>query len=99
MITLRAGEHGRAASDKKPPRPGSIWTELPVLVPWIANHPPVGLWSGDPRCCPNCGGTDLERNGWNRTALTTYAAYRCQDCGANARNNFVKNRVEMRPAR
>lgn len=69
------------------------------LLPWMTNHPPVGLWTGDPRCCPNCGGTELTRVGYHRTPLTSFAQYRCQGCGAVARNNFVKSRVEMRGAR
>lgn len=69
------------------------------LRPWIDNHPHVGLWSGEPRACYVCGSTELERTGSNRTALTTYARYRCAKCGAVSRNNFVKSRVEMRPAR
>lgn len=55
-----------------------------ALRPWIKNHPHAGIFTGDPTSCPNCGSTDLMKNGWAATNTATYQRYRCK-CGANMR--------------
>jgi hypothetical protein len=55
------------------------------LLPWITNHPAVGLYSGDADCCRNCGGTDLERRGVAHTGVSSFQQYRCRACGAWSR--------------
>ena len=69
------------------------------LRPWIANHPPIGLWSGEEKSCSMCGSTDLAAEGWTRTALTMYAQLQCRNCGGWLRNNHRKHRVIVRAAR
>lgn len=54
------------------------------LVPWIANHPHVGLFSGL-ECCQRCGGQKLQRRGVAHTALGTYQRLQCTDCGGWSR--------------
>ena len=69
------------------------------LRPHLRQHPNLGLWHADgARRCPQCGSTDLGDAGYVRTALTTYAAYRCAQCGAVSRANYVKGRVDLRAA-
>lgn len=52
------------------------------LLPWIAGHPHHGLYSeSGTDCCPNCGGTDLEKRGFSYTALGRYQQFRCRTCG------------------
>ena len=71
---------------------------LSALLGWIPNFPHVGLYSGDEDCCGNCGG-ELKANDWAYTAVTAYARYHCQNCGAWFRRNDVKMRTRTRPAR
>lgn len=64
--------------------------------PWIKNHPHMGLWTGEERCCFRCGSTDLEQRGFARTAVTVYARLRCRDCGAWSRANSRKHNTTVR---
>ena len=68
------------------------------LLPWITGHPHIGLWTGEERSCNRCGSTNLKPDGWHRTAVTSYARYRCQDCGGHVRTTIVKSRTTTRPA-
>ena len=56
------------------------------LLPWIKNHPHAGSYNGEERSCPNCGGTNLHKNGWSVSNASTYQRYRCASCGANVRD-------------
>lgn len=66
------------------------------LGPWIKDHPHVGLWTGEERCCFRCGSVNLKQDGLARTSLTAYAQFRCEDCGAWSRLNHRKGNVIMR---
>lgn len=66
------------------------------LRPWIPGHPHLGLYSGEPRSCQNCGSTDLTRDGETMTPLTQYARYKCDSCGAWSRQNHRMGNVTMR---
>ncbi|MCI0560471.1 MAG: ribonuclease H-like domain-containing protein, partial [Nitrososphaera sp.] len=50
------------------------------LLPWITNHPHVGIREGVANSCPNCGSTNLKPRGMAYTKLTQYQRYRCNDC-------------------
>lgn len=52
---------------------------------WIKGHPAVGLYTGEERSCPNCGGTHLQSRGYYRTNASVYRRYHCQGCGAWSR--------------
>jgi hypothetical protein len=65
---------------------------------WI-NHPNLAVFTEEEHACSNCGSPELKRDGWNHTAQTKYAQYRCQNCGAVVRNNFIKGRAVTRKAR
>jgi DNA polymerase elongation subunit (family B) len=67
------------------------------LRPWITNHPHVGLLLNEERCCNRCGSKELVLDDTRAlTALTTYARYRCADCGGWSRLNNRKANVTMR---
>ena len=57
-----------------------------VFLPWIKNHPNIGLYTGDDGCCPNCGGASLHKRGYSYTLNTSYQRYRCRDCGTWSRS-------------
>lgn len=52
------------------------------LLPWIDNHPNYALYSGGTdHCCPNCGSTEVVRQGKAYTQTMVYQQYSCKDCG------------------
>lgn len=53
------------------------------LLPWIHNHPNVGLY-GDTvsSVCPTCGSTELVKRGYSYTASGKFQRYRCSSCGS-----------------
>lgn len=55
------------------------------LLPWIPNHPHVGLFGAAAWSCPACGSEDLEEVGTTPALALQYPLFRCQDCGANVR--------------
>ena len=54
------------------------------LLPWIKNHPNVGLYNNT-ISCPNCGGVHLVKRGFAYTNTIKYQRYVCKDCGAWSR--------------
>lgn len=50
------------------------------LLPWIEGHPNMGI-GRDVVCCPNCGGTSLNRRGFTKSRTFSYVKYQCKDCG------------------
>lgn len=69
------------------------------LLPWIQNHPHVGLFGlDDDDCCGNCGSRNLERRGYAVTTLGKYARFQCRDCGRWGRGKKNVARVDVRPA-
>lgn len=64
------------------------------ILPWIPNHPNMGLFNGEQDVCPNCGGKHLEKRGFSFTAAGKYQRYQCKACGSWSRsktNIAVKN--------
>lgn len=59
------------------------------LLPWIKNHPNVGIHKDQPDACPNCGGFHLHRRGYSYTNAGKYQRFQCVDCGtwSRARKN------------
>lgn len=55
------------------------------LLPFIRNHPNLGLWTSDSRVCPNCGGDDVVRDGEELTRVNRFPRFRCRSCGAWSR--------------
>lgn len=57
-----------------------------IVRPWITNHPHHGLYSGVDDCCPNCGGTDLIRQGYALTSMGRFQRFKCRSCGTWSRS-------------
>lgn len=72
---------------------------VPVLDrmrPFLKHGPNLGLpFLDEERRCPVCGSSDLTRDGWATTDLTSFAAYQCA-CGAWSRSKSRKHNVEQR---
>lgn len=65
------------------------------LLPWIQNHPNLGLYDPKDRpSCTNCGSTHLQSRGYARSKTQQYRKFQCQDCGTwvRARRNETPNR-------
>jgi hypothetical protein len=57
-----------------------------MLLPWIPSHPSWGAHS-DADVCPNCGSSELVREGYAYTAMGRFQRYHCADCGRWSRSN------------
>jgi predicted RNA-binding Zn-ribbon protein involved in translation (DUF1610 family) len=67
------------------------------LLPWIHPHPNVNLYSDMfEEGCPNCGSTDLRREGYARTALGVYQRYQCKGCGKWFRDKHKLGGADVR---
>ena len=64
------------------------------FLPWIANHPNVGMWNIG-SCCPKCGSQNLVSRGYQRYKTTKYRSVQCRDCGGYSRTTF--NEQENKP--
>jgi hypothetical protein len=60
-----------------------------ILLPWIKNHPHMGLDTGKPDSCRNCGSTDVAKWGYRYNASTKIQRYKCQECGAYVNGQSV----------
>jgi DNA polymerase elongation subunit (family B) len=68
------------------------------ILPWISNHPHIGLLTEQTLedCCNKCGSTDLIREGYAHTSVSTFAQYRCRKCGGWSRGKKAVARVDAR---
>jgi DNA polymerase elongation subunit (family B) len=66
------------------------------MLPWITNHPHVGLIDGDPGACDRCGGHSFQSRGYAYTRLGMYHRYRCNDCGGWTRIGRSTERAVQR---
>ena len=55
------------------------------LLPWIKNHPNVGLYS-DTISCPHCGSESLNKRGFYYTGTMKYQRHQCKSCGTWSRS-------------
>lgn len=65
------------------------------LLPWISNHPHVGLYTGEAYCCRNCGGRDVQKRGFKYTSLGKYQQVQCNQCGAWSRHTARESGVKV----
>lgn len=50
------------------------------LLPWLKSHPHVALHDGIEGGCTNCGSTNVQRRGTEKTQTMVYQRYQCE-CG------------------
>jgi DNA polymerase elongation subunit (family B) len=65
------------------------------LLPWIKNHPNIGLYNDEGHVCPNCGGKHLERRGFSYTALGKFQRFFCKECGTWSRSKKSEANKEL----
>lgn len=67
------------------------------LMPWIKSHPNHGVFDqpGIP-VCTNCGHHHLQRRGYSRTTVNTYARFQCCNCGSWMREPVPETTTEER---
>lgn len=60
------------------------------LLPWIHNHPNVGLWTkADKPTCHNCGSTDVSARGTQYNSnVASYKRYNCNKCHTPLRSRL-----------
>lgn len=50
------------------------------FLPWISNHPNVGIYADGAPCCPNCGSLSYTARGFAYTTVGKYQRYQCKGC-------------------
>lgn len=50
------------------------------MLPYMTNHPNMNLLTDETHNCPNCGGNNVNKRGFNYTRTTKAQAYQCKDC-------------------
>jgi hypothetical protein len=71
---------------------GDVWKLEEVymdMLPYMANHPNVNLWSGKD-ACPNCGSENRHAEKDYQGTTYLYDAYRCDGCGSLWRSRKKK---------
>lgn len=68
------------------------------ILPWIDSHPNHNLYSDGGFVCPNCGGSHMQRRGFQYTATQKYIRYHCQNpkCGKWSRGRYTQVSKEFR---
>lgn len=68
------------------------------LLPWISRHPNHALYKAslDRPTCPNCGGNDLNYQGYRTTKTQKYRRLKCTDCGTWTRERYTAVTKEER---
>lgn len=64
------------------------------IKPWIPNHPSYAAFESE-RCCPKCGGHDIQCRGFAITNQSSYQRWQCQSCGAWSRDTKAIERVDL----
>lgn len=52
------------------------------LRPWFSNHPNMNLYNKTERCCPNCGSSKVQKQGYSYTRVNKFQRWKCLDCGS-----------------
>jgi hypothetical protein len=60
-----------------------------ILIPWIKNHPHVGVSEGKPEACRNCGATDIRPNGSLTTGAVRNKKYKCARCSTHHKGELI----------
>jgi hypothetical protein len=65
------------------------------LLPWIKNHPNMGIGSEEP-VCTNCASSNIKRRGYEVLNTGKYQKFQCYDCGKWMRGKSSIATTEMR---
>ena len=65
------------------------------LLPWIKNHPNVGVYKGIGEVCPTCGGIHLQKRGFTYTGACKYQRYQCQGCKTWSRSKTAEKQHKV----
>lgn len=57
------------------------------ILPWLDNHPNVGLVAGNRESCNRCGSLKLQSRGFAQTKTVVYKRYQCLGCGGWVRGS------------
>jgi hypothetical protein len=52
------------------------------MLPFITNHPNIGLMNDTLVACPNCGSKKVQKRGFNLTRSSRSQRWQCRDCGS-----------------
>jgi DNA polymerase elongation subunit (family B) len=66
------------------------------VLPWIHNHPNVGMWVTDPTSpvCTHCASTNVVHKGTQyNTKTSSYARMKCKDCGTPLRSRLTTTKT------
>jgi len=67
------------------------------LLPWIPNHPNVGLYNNiTEKACTNCGSVNVQKRGLSHSKVSTYQRYQCSDCGGWSRERLADKDVSRK---
>jgi predicted RNA-binding Zn-ribbon protein involved in translation (DUF1610 family) len=62
------------------------------ILPYIDNHPNIGLMNGEKFACPNCGSLKLQRRGFAYSRVGKFQRVQCQDCASWHQQPIGKNK-------
>lgn len=51
-----------------------------LILPYITNHPNIGLMKGERSACPNCGSKNVKKEGFDYTRAGKKQQWSCKDC-------------------
>jgi predicted RNA-binding Zn-ribbon protein involved in translation (DUF1610 family) len=66
------------------------------LRPYMKKHPNINLITGNSHACPACGSFNVQKRGKDRTRISTFQRYRCNDCGHWSRDGKTINKTNIR---
>lgn len=67
-----------------------------VLLPWVHQHPHVGLYSDAENVCQRCGSADMYKRGFSYTTTAKYQRYQCVECGGWSRGKTALGKIDER---
>lgn len=60
------------------------------LLPYIENHPNLGILQGRKSDCPNCGSSHIQSRGYGINSKTKYQRLTCMECGSWFKGENIK---------
>lgn len=61
------------------------------LLPYIENHPNLGILQGRKDNCPNCGSDHIQSRGYGINLKTKYRRLTCMECGSWFKGENIKS--------